>query len=154
MLGPGVACRARGACPSVTVAANPVLSAPDGDRLDKALDSLDFMVSVDPYLGETARHADVVLPPHPPSQAPHFDFAFNAFAVHHQVRYNRAAVPLEDGRMAETEILARLTLAATGRHGADRSQRHTRRAGPCRGPHRRNAVNWSSALIARMSTSC
>ncbi|MDX2765577.1 molybdopterin-dependent oxidoreductase, partial [Streptomyces europaeiscabiei] len=53
----------------VTVAANPVLSAPDGDRLDKALDSLDFMVSVDPYLGETARHADVVLPPPPPSQA-------------------------------------------------------------------------------------
>ncbi|MDX3730172.1 molybdopterin oxidoreductase family protein [Streptomyces caniscabiei] len=105
----------------ITVAANPVLSAPDGDRLDKALGSLDFMVSVDPYLGETARHADVVLPPPPPSQAPHFDFAFNAFAVRNQVRYNRAAVPLEDGRMAETEIHARLTLAATGMHGADPS---------------------------------
>ncbi|UUU35033.1 molybdopterin oxidoreductase family protein [Streptomyces sp. CA-210063] len=105
----------------IAVAANPVLSAPDGDRLDKALGSLDFMVSVDPYLGETARHADVVLPPPPPSQSPHFDFAFNAFAVHNQVRYNRAAVPLEDGRMHETEILARLTLAATGMHGADPS---------------------------------
>jgi anaerobic selenocysteine-containing dehydrogenase len=105
----------------ITIAANPVLSAPDGDRLDKALDSLDFMVSVDPYLGETARHADVVLPPPPPSQAPHYDFAFNSFAVHNQVRYNRAAVPLEDGRMAETEILARLVLAATGLHGADPS---------------------------------
>ncbi|MFD9249670.1 molybdopterin oxidoreductase family protein [Streptomyces bottropensis] len=103
----------------ITIAANPVLSAPDGDRLDKALDSLDFMVSVDPYLGETARHADVVLPPPPPSQAPHYDFAFNSFAVHNQVRYNPAAVPLEDGRMAETEILARLVLAATGMHGAD-----------------------------------
>ncbi|MGW1672106.1 molybdopterin oxidoreductase family protein [Streptomyces sp. NPDC002324] len=105
----------------ITIAANPVLSAPDGDRLDKALDSLDFMVSVDPYLGETARHADVVLPPPPPSQAPHYDFAFNSFAVHNQVRYNPAAVPLEDGRMAETEILARLVLAATGMHGADPS---------------------------------
>ncbi|WP_199838620.1 molybdopterin oxidoreductase family protein, partial [Streptomyces scabiei] len=105
----------------ITIAANPVLSAPDGDRLDKALDSLDFMVSVDPYLGETARHADVVLPPPPPSQAPHYDFAFNSFAVHNQVRYNRAAVPLEDGRMAETEILARLVLAASGMHGADPS---------------------------------
>ncbi|SPF01421.1 molybdopterin oxidoreductase family protein [Streptomyces sp. MA5143a] len=105
----------------IVVAANPVLSAPDGDRLDKALDSLDFMVSVDPYLNETARHADVVLPPPPPSQAPHFDFAFNAFAVRNQVRYNRAAVPLEDGRLPETEILARLTLAATGMHGADPS---------------------------------
>ncbi|WP_328222646.1 molybdopterin oxidoreductase family protein [Streptomyces sp. NBC_00104] len=105
----------------VTIAANPVLSAPDGDRLDKALDSLDFMVSVDPYLGETARHADVVLPPPPPSQAPHYDFALNTLAVRNQVRYNRAAVPLEDGRMSETEILARLVLAATGMHGADPS---------------------------------
>ncbi|MDX3693002.1 molybdopterin oxidoreductase family protein [Streptomyces europaeiscabiei] len=103
----------------VTIAANPVLSAPDGDRLDKALDSLDFMVSVDPYLGETARHADVVLPPPPPSQAPHYDFALNTLAVRNQVRYNRAAVPLEDGRLSETEILARLVLAATGMHGAD-----------------------------------
>lgn len=105
----------------ITIAANPVLSAPDGDRLDKALDSLDFMVSVDPYLGETARHADVVLPPPPPSQAPHYDFALNTLAVRNQVRYNRAAVPLEEGRMAETEILARLVLAATGTHGADPS---------------------------------
>ncbi|MFF4273838.1 molybdopterin oxidoreductase family protein [Streptomyces sp. NPDC001536] len=105
----------------VAVATNPVLSVPDGDRLDKALDSLDFMVSVDPYLNETSRHADVVLPPPPPSQSPHHDFAFNTLAVRNQVRYNRPAVPLEPGRMAETEILARLTLAATGMHGADPS---------------------------------
>ncbi|MCX5523098.1 molybdopterin oxidoreductase family protein [Streptomyces bobili] len=105
----------------ITVAANPVLSAPDGDRLDKALDSLDFMVSVDPYLNETSRGADVVLPPPPPSQSPHHDFAFNTLAVRNQVRYSRPAVPLEPGRMAETEILARLTLAVTGMHGADPS---------------------------------
>lgn len=105
----------------IAVASNPVLSVPDGDRLDKALDSLDFMVSVDPYLNETSRHADVVLPPPPPSQSPHHDFAFNTLAVRNQVRYNRPAVPLEPGRMAETEILARLILAATGMHGADPS---------------------------------
>ncbi|WP_217141497.1 molybdopterin oxidoreductase family protein [Streptomyces sp. AC627_RSS907] len=103
----------------ITVAANPVLSAPDGDRLDKALASLDFMVSVDPYLNETSRHAHVVLPPPPPAQSPHHDFAFNTLAVRNQVRYTRPAVPLEPGRMAETEILARLVLAATGMHGAD-----------------------------------
>ena len=96
-----------------------MLSAPDGDRLDKALGSLDFMVSVDPYLNETSRHAHVVLPPPPPSQSPHHDFAFNTLAVRNQVRYTRPAVPLEPGRMAETEILARLVLAATGMHGAD-----------------------------------
>ncbi|NJP52501.1 molybdopterin oxidoreductase family protein [Streptomyces sp. SBST2-5] len=105
----------------IVVAANPVLSAPDGNRLDKALGSLDFMVSVDPYLNETSRHADVVLPPPPPAQSPHYDFAFNTLAVRNQVRYTRPAVPLEPGRMAETEILARLVLAATGMHGADPS---------------------------------
>jgi anaerobic selenocysteine-containing dehydrogenase len=103
----------------IAVAANPVLSAPDGDRLDKALDSLDFMVSVDPYLNETSRHAHVVLPPPPPAQSPHHDFALNTLAVRQQVRYTRPAVPLEPGRMAEAEILARLVLAATGGHGAD-----------------------------------
>ncbi|WP_097869247.1 molybdopterin-dependent oxidoreductase [Streptomyces sp. rh34] len=103
----------------VVIAANPVLSAPDGDRLDAALaDGLDFMVSVDPYLNETSRHADVVLPPPPPSQSAHFDFALNNFAVHNHVRYTRAAVPLEDGRMDESELHARLILAVSGMHGA------------------------------------
>ncbi|MFI8518231.1 molybdopterin-dependent oxidoreductase [Streptomyces sp. NPDC085481] len=102
----------------ITVAANPVLSAPDGRRLDAALGSLDFMVAVDPYLNETTRHADVVLPPPPPSQSAHFDFAFNQFAVRNQVRYTAAAVPLAPGRMDECEIHARLILAVSGLHGA------------------------------------
>ncbi|MYT39908.1 molybdopterin-dependent oxidoreductase [Streptomyces sp. SID8356] len=103
----------------IVLAANPVLSAPDGDRLDAALAGhLDFMVSVDPYLNETSRHADVVLPPPPPSQSAHFDFAFNSFAVHNQVRYTPAPVPLEEGRMDESEIHARLVLAVSGMHGA------------------------------------
>lgn len=102
----------------ISLAANPVLSAPDGDRLDRALDGLDFMVSVDPYLNETSRHADVVLPPPPPSQSAHFDFAFNAFAVHNQARYSPAAVPLDEGRLGECEIQARLVLAVGGMHGA------------------------------------
>ncbi|MEW1689634.1 molybdopterin oxidoreductase family protein [Streptomyces sp. NPDC091265] len=104
----------------IVLAANPVLSAPDGDRLDRALaDGLDFMVSVDPYLNETSRHADVVLPPPPPSQSAHFDFAFNTLAVRNQVRYTRPAVPLDADRMDESEILARLVLAVSGMHGAD-----------------------------------
>ncbi|WP_351223797.1 molybdopterin oxidoreductase family protein [Streptomyces sp. NPDC002133] len=103
----------------IAVAANPVLSAPDGDRLDRALgDRLDFMVSVDPYLNETSRHADVVLPPPPPSRSAHFDFAFNALAVRNQARYTPAAVPLDAGLMDECEIHARLILAVSGMHGA------------------------------------
>lgn len=102
----------------ITVAANPVLSAPDGRRLDAALGALDFMVAVDPYLNETTRHADVVLPPPPPSQSAHFDFAFNGFAIRNQARFTPAVVPLEEGRMDECEIHARLILAVSGMHGA------------------------------------
>ncbi|MFD5145147.1 molybdopterin oxidoreductase family protein [Streptomyces sp. NPDC058401] len=103
----------------VSIAANPVLSAPDGRRLDAALAGLDFMVSIDPYLNETSRHAHVVLPPAPPSQSAHFDFSFNTFAIRNQVRYSPPAVPLEDGRMDECEIQARLVLAVSGMHGTD-----------------------------------
>ncbi|MFD3524070.1 molybdopterin oxidoreductase family protein [Streptomyces sp. NPDC058653] len=105
----------------IALAANPVLSAPDGSRLERALESLDFMVSVDPYLNETSRHADVVLPPPPPSRGAHFDFAFNGFAVRNQARYSPPAVPLAAGSMDECEILARLVLAVAGMHGADPS---------------------------------
>lgn len=103
----------------LAIAGNPVLSTPDGDRLDRALAGLDFMVSVDPYLNETSRHAHVVLPPPPPSQSPHFDYVFNGFAIRNQVRYTRPAVPLDPDRMSETEILARLALCLGGQHGAD-----------------------------------
>ncbi|WP_310717584.1 molybdopterin oxidoreductase family protein [Streptomyces lydicus] len=104
---------------AVAIAANPVLSVPDGDRLDAALASLDFMVSVDPYLNETSRHADVVLPPPPPSRGAHFDYAFNALAVRNQVRYTRPVLPLADGQPDECAIHARLILCLGGQDGAD-----------------------------------
>ncbi|MFD5770424.1 molybdopterin oxidoreductase family protein [Streptomyces sp. NPDC127049] len=102
----------------ITIAANPVLSAPDGLRLDTALDGLDLLVCVDPYLNETTRHAHVLLPPPPPSRSAHFDFAFNGLAVRDQARFTPAALPLEAGAMDECEIHARLVLAASGMHGA------------------------------------
>ncbi|MGW6537069.1 molybdopterin oxidoreductase family protein [Streptomyces sp. NPDC055051] len=102
----------------ITIAANPVLSAPDGLRLDAALAGLDLLVCVDPYLNETTRHADVLLPPPPPSRSAHFDFAFNGLAVRDQARFTPAAVPLEADGMDECEIHARLVLAASGMHGA------------------------------------
>jgi anaerobic selenocysteine-containing dehydrogenase len=105
----------------ICVAANPVLSAPDGRRLDAALAGLDLMISVDPYLNETARHADVVLPPPPPSRSAHHDFTFNNVAVRNQVRYTPPAIPLADGGLDESEILARLVLAVSGMHGAPAS---------------------------------
>ncbi|MCT7369264.1 molybdopterin-dependent oxidoreductase [Mycolicibacterium llatzerense] len=97
----------------ITIAGNPVLSAPDGDRLDKALASVEFMLSVDPYLNETTRHADVILPPPPPAQSPHFDFALNNLAVRNNVRYSPPVLPLA-GRPDEAEILSRVALVLYG----------------------------------------
>lgn len=97
----------------VTVAGNPVLSAPSGTRLDTACAGLEFMVSVDRYLNETTRHADVILPPARILQSSHYDFALLNFAVHNYARYSRPVVAPGE-RMTEPEVLARLALALSG----------------------------------------
>ncbi|MDF2824035.1 MAG: anaerobic dehydrogenase, typically selenocysteine-containing [Mycobacterium sp.] len=97
----------------ITVAGNPVLSAPDGQGLAAALDGIGFMLSVDPYLNETTQYADVVLPPPPPSQAAHFDFALNNVAVRNNARYSPPVLPLQD-RPSEPEILSRVALLVMG----------------------------------------
>jgi anaerobic selenocysteine-containing dehydrogenase len=96
----------------LTVAGNPVLSAPNGERLDAALARLDFMVSVDPYRNETTRHADVILPPPGPLERPHYDLAFGSLSVRHVAKWSPAAIASE--AVPEEEILARLTAIAAG----------------------------------------
>ncbi|KAB2351008.1 molybdopterin oxidoreductase family protein [Actinomadura rudentiformis] len=98
----------------ITIGGNPVLSAPGGARLDRAFAGLEFMVSVDPYLNETTRHADVILPPPRPTQTPHYDLALLGFTVRDYVRYSPPALPLPDGRPSEAEILGRLAVIASG----------------------------------------
>ncbi len=71
----------------ITSAGNPVLSSPGGRRLEQALETLDFMVSIDPYMNETTRHAHVILPPTSPLERSHYDVALNAFAVRNVARY-------------------------------------------------------------------
>ena len=98
----------------LTIAGNPVLSAPDGERLAAAMDSLDFMVSIDPYLNETSSHADVVLPPPPPSYAAHFDIALSGTAIRSNARYSPPVFDLPDGRPDEVQIICRLVLGLLG----------------------------------------
>ncbi|UBU13833.1 molybdopterin-dependent oxidoreductase [Nonomuraea gerenzanensis] len=100
----------------LTVAGNPVLSAPHGDRLDAAFRQLDFMVSVDPYLNETTKHADVILPPPRVLQSGHYDFALLGFAVRNYARYSPPLLPLDE-RPSEAQILARLAMIASGLEG-------------------------------------
>ena len=96
-----------------TIAGNPVLSTPNGDRLADALDTLDLMVSVDIYRNETTRHAHVILPAPSPLQRGHFDLALYSFAVRNIANYSPPVLPL-DGMPDEWETLLRLTGIAAG----------------------------------------
>jgi anaerobic selenocysteine-containing dehydrogenase len=98
----------------VTVAGNPVLSTPNSSRLDAALASLECMISVDIYLNETTRHADVILPPPSPLQRSHYDVLLLQFAVRNVANYSPAVLPLDDGQPDEWEILAKLATIALG----------------------------------------
>jgi anaerobic selenocysteine-containing dehydrogenase len=91
-----------------TVAGNPVLSTPNGTQLDSALASLEFMVSLDPYINETTRHADVVLPPTAPLEHDHYDIAFHTLAVRNTARFNEAVFEKPDGALHDWEIFTEL----------------------------------------------
>lgn len=99
----------------VSVACNPVSSSPNGQRLSAALDQLDFMVSVDIYLNETTRHADVILPGASPLEEIHYDIAFPQFSYRNSARFSEAILPLDDDRPQEWQILLRLAAIAQGK---------------------------------------
>jgi anaerobic selenocysteine-containing dehydrogenase len=98
----------------ITVAGNPVLSTPNSDRLDEALAGLDFMVSLDIYLNETTRHADVILPGVSPLRRPHYDFAFNQLSVRNVANYSPPLFPLPEGTPDEWRIMLRLGAVVSG----------------------------------------
>ena len=102
----------------VTVAGNPLVSTPNAARLGSAVDGLDFMVSVDIYLNETTRHADVVLPSPDPLARSHYDLALYQFAARNVANYSPAVLEREEGLIEESEIFLRLTGIVTGQ-GAD-----------------------------------
>jgi anaerobic selenocysteine-containing dehydrogenase len=96
----------------VTVAGNPALSVPDGDRMAAALAGLDLLISVDPYRNETTRHADVVLPVPGPLARAHFDLAFTQLAIRNVARYSPAA--LDEPVPPEWQTLCRLAAVLAG----------------------------------------
>ena len=95
----------------VTVAGNPVLSTPNGARLDAALADLDFMLAIDFYLNESTRHATLILPPTTSLEHDHYDIAFHRFAVRNTTRYNAPALPRPEDALHDWEIFAGLAAA-------------------------------------------
>lgn len=102
----------------ITVAGNPVLSTPGGDKLDEVLPMLDAMISVDLWLNETTRHADVILPGLSPLEQPHHDDLILLFAIHSVANYSAPVFDPGD-RPHEWEILIRLTGLCTGTPAED-----------------------------------
>jgi anaerobic selenocysteine-containing dehydrogenase len=105
-----------------TMAGNPALSAPNGRRLDEALGGLDFMVSVDPAINETTRHADVILPPRSPLTNDQYSLAFNALAVRNVAKFSRPVFAAGPDELSEWEILGRLARRLDELRGGDGSQ--------------------------------
>ncbi|HEY2260862.1 MAG TPA: molybdopterin-dependent oxidoreductase [Solirubrobacteraceae bacterium] len=98
----------------ITMAGNPVLSTPNSGRLDAALDSLEFMVSLDVYVNETTRHADVILPAPSPLRRSHYDLALYLFAVRNVAHYSPPVLPARDDVPDEWVTLLRLAGVAFG----------------------------------------
>ncbi len=102
----------------VTVAGNPVLSTPNSLQMDAALDDLEFMVSVDMYLNETTRHADVILPPPSHLERSHYDVVFTGFSIRNVANFSEPVLPKPEDQPDEWEILVKLAGIAKGL-GAD-----------------------------------
>ncbi len=95
----------------LTIAGNPVSSTPSGHRLDEALAGLDVMVSIDFYVNETTRHADVILPPTDPLERDHYDLIFHTLAVRDTSRWSPALFEPEPGARHDWEIARDLGVA-------------------------------------------
>ena len=103
----------------VTVAGNPVLSTPNGRQLEQALDGLEFMLSLDFYINETTRYADLILPPSGPLEHNHYDTSFNAFAVRNVTRFNEAVLAKPEGARHDWEIFVGLAKAFAAHAGVE-----------------------------------
>ncbi|HLZ58752.1 MAG TPA: molybdopterin oxidoreductase family protein, partial [Ktedonosporobacter sp.] len=98
----------------ITVAGNPVLSTPNSQHLEQALGQVEFMVSVDIYLNETTRHANVILPPPSSLARSHYDVALYQLAVRNVAHYSPPVMEREPGQLDEWEVLLRLAAILSG----------------------------------------
>jgi len=98
----------------VTIAGNPVLSTPNGARLARALERLEFMVSLDLYVNETTRHADVVLPGVSPLEQSHYDVVLRQFAIRNVATYSPPTFDVPAGQQPEWQTLLRLAAVVAG----------------------------------------
>jgi anaerobic selenocysteine-containing dehydrogenase len=102
----------------ISVSSNPALSSPNGPRLSAALDQLEFMVSIDIYLNETTRHADVILPGTSPLEDSHYDVAFSQLSYRNHARYSQPVFTRSAGQPEEWQVVLRLIGIIQGKGAA------------------------------------
>jgi anaerobic selenocysteine-containing dehydrogenase len=98
----------------ITVAGNPTRSTPNSERLERAMAGLEFMLSIDIYLNETTRHADVILPGSSPLAKPHYPVALYQLAAHNVANFSPALHEPENGAPHDWEVLLRLAGIVSG----------------------------------------
>ena len=98
-----------------------MLSTPNGARLERALGTLDFMVSIDLYRNETTRHAHLILPTSFGLERDHYDLAFYALAVRNAARYVAPLLTPPPGVRHDWQVLLDLALSLHA-HGGGRQQ--------------------------------
>ncbi len=99
----------------VVLAGNPVLSSPNGRRLDEALAGLDLMVSIDMFMNETARRAHYILPPAGPLEKDHYGLFLLPIAVRNFAKYSPPIFDKDENTLADWEIIRGLAAAITGK---------------------------------------
>jgi len=94
------------------LACNPVRSFPNSNRINEALQELDLLVVVDPYITATARHAHVILPPSSALERSHYDLTFETAMLRSFAKYSPAVFSTD--QLPEEQILTRLALVIGG----------------------------------------
>ena len=109
----------------ITNCGNPILSTPNGEQLDKAFSSLDFMVSIDIYLNETTRHADIILPPATGLEVSHYDITFNLLSVRNTAKYSPPLFQKHENAKYDWEIMQEIAhrMAGEGEFKAKRPEK-------------------------------
>ncbi|MFQ5637891.1 MAG: molybdopterin oxidoreductase family protein [bacterium] len=92
----------------ITSAGNPVLSTPNGSQVERALAQLEFMASIDIYINETTRHADIILPPTCALETDYYDLVFHLLAVRNTAKYSTALFEPEKGAKHDWQIFHEL----------------------------------------------
>jgi len=120
----------------ITICGNPVLSTPSGGKLEKSLPDLDFMFSIDNYINETTKHANIILPTPSGLEIDHFDLIFNQISVSNNVKFSEALFPVAKERPYDWQVLRELVRRFSG----GKLDLFTKFATP------RRVVNWGLML--------